>query len=51
MAPVLSRLNLIMQAPVVQRADGTIHWMNHLPLDNSVNFDSTYPLGSGLSIG
>ena len=39
------------QGPVVQRVDSTIHWINHYPMDNSINFDSTYPLDSDLSSG
>ena len=37
--------------PVVQRVDSTIHCINHYPMDNSINFDSTYPLDSDLSSG
>ena len=29
------------QAPVVQRVDSAIQWINHYPLDNTINFDST----------
>ena len=29
-------------APVVQRVDSTIHWVNHYPLDDPVGFKSTY---------
>ena len=39
------------QGPVVQRVDSTIHWVNHYPMDNSINFDSTYLLDSDLSSG
>ena len=38
------------QAPVVQRVDNTSHWINHHPLDDVLNFDSTSPLNSDLSI-
>ena len=34
--------NTIHQAPIVQSVDSTIHWINHYPLDNSIDFDSTY---------
>ena len=33
------------QAPVVQRVTGSIHF----PLDESINFNNTYPLGRDLS--
>ena len=39
------------QAPVVQRVDSTIHWINRYLLDKSINFDCTYPLDSDLSSG
>ena len=38
-------------APVVQRVDSANHWINHYPLDNAINFDSTYLLDSDLSSG
>ena len=38
-------------APAVHGVDSTIHWINHNPLDNAINFDRTYPLDSGLSVG
>ena len=33
-------------APVVQVVDSTIHWINHYPLETSINFDNTYPVDS-----
>ena len=39
------------QAPVVQRVDSAIQWINYYPLDNAINFDSTYPVDSDLSNG
>ena len=39
------------QAPVVQRVDSAIHWINRYPLDNSISFASVYPLDSDLSRG
>ena len=33
----------VLLAPVVERVDSTIHWINPYPLDNAINFDSTYP--------
>ena len=38
-------------APVVQRVDSPIQWINHYPLDDAINFDSTYPLDNDLSSG
>ena len=31
-------------APVVQRVDSTIHWINQYPLDNSISSGSTHPM-------
>ena len=39
------------QALVVKRVDSTIHWINHNPLDNSINFNNTYLLDNDLSSG
>ena len=39
------------QAPVVRRVGSAIHRINHYPLDNSIGFDSVYPLDSDLSGG
>ena len=36
----------LIQVPVVQRVGSTIHWTNQYPLDNSIGFDSTYPVES-----
>ena len=44
-------LLLLALAPVVQRLDSAIHWINHNPLDNSIGFASVYPLDSELSGG
>ena len=38
-------------APVVQRLDNAIHWINHYPADSVVCFVNTYPLDSDLSGG
>ena len=38
-------------APVVQRVDSPIRWINDYPLDDAINFGSTYPLDSDLSSG
>ena len=39
------------QVPVVQKEDNPIHWINHYPLDNAIDFLYTYPLDSDLSGG
>ena len=39
------------QAPVVQKVDNAIHWINHYSVDSVVCFVSTYPLDSDLSGG
>ena len=46
-----AELITIHQAPVVQRVDSAIQWINHYPLDNAINFDSAYPLDNDLSSG
>ena len=37
------------QAPVVQKVDCAIHWINLYSLDSAVGFPNTYPLDSDLS--
>ena len=39
------------QAPVVQKVDNVIHWINHYPVDSVVCFVNTDPLDSDLSSG
>ena len=39
------------QAPVVQKVDKAIHWINLYPLDSAIGFPNTYPLDSDLSGG
>ena len=39
------------QAPVDQRLDNAIRWINHYPADSVVGFVNTYPLDSDLSSG
>ena len=41
----------IVLAPVVQKVDSAIHWINHYPLNNPIGFESVYPLDSDLSGG
>jgi len=38
-------------APVVQKVDCAIHWINLYPLDSSIGFPNIYPLDSDLSGG
>ena len=42
---------MIYQAPVVQKADNAIHWINHDPVDSAIGFPNTYSLDSYLSGG
>ena len=37
------------QAPVVQKVDKAIHWINLYPLGRAIGFPNTYPLDSDLS--
>ena len=37
------------QAPVVQKVDSAIRWINHYPVDNAIGFPNTYPLDRELS--
>ena len=39
------------QAPVVQKVDNSIHWINLFPVDEAIDFPNTYPLDSNLSGG
>ena len=40
-----------LQAPVVQKVDGIIQWINHYPVDNAIGLCTTYQLDSDLSGG
>jgi len=42
---------IILLAPVVQKVDDAIHWINHYPLDIAIGFAITYPVESDLSGG
>jgi len=44
-------LPFVNQAPVVQKVDSAIHWINLYPADNAIGFPITYPLDSDLSDG
>ena len=39
------------QAPVVQKVDSAIRWVNLHPLDSAIGFPNTYPLDNGSSCG
>ena len=39
------------QAPVVQKVDSAIQWINFYPVDNAIGFPNTYPQDSDLSGG
>ena len=47
----MSQMNLVDLAPVVQKVDSAIHWINHYPVDSTVGFANAYPLDSDLSGG
>ena len=38
-------------APVVQKVDNAIHWINPYPLDSAIRFCNTHPLDNDLSCG
>ena len=38
-----------LQAPVVQKVDSAIQWINHYPVDSTVGFVNAYPVDSDLS--
>ena len=48
-APMTSQTKQL--APVVQKVDSAIHWINHYPVDKAIGFRTTYPLDSDLSGG
>ena len=41
----------ISQAPVVQKVDSAIYWINHYPVDSATGLRITYPLDSDISGG
>ena len=44
-------VHFIVLAPVVQKVDNAIHWINHYPLESAIGFPNTYPWDSDLSVG
>ena len=46
-----TKIKFIVLAPVVQRVNNAIHWINHYPMDSVVCFANTNPLDSDLSSG
>ena len=51
MIPELSFFPVADQAPVVQKVDSAIYWVNLYPWNRVIGFPSTYPLDSDLSGG
>ena len=45
------RFDLVLLAPVVQKVDSAIHWINLYPLDRVIGFPNTYLQDSNLSGG
>ena len=43
--------SLVLQIPVVQKVDSTIHRINLYPMDSVIAFPNTYPLDNDLSGG
>ena len=39
------------QAPIAQKVDSAIHWINLYPVNSAIGFPKTYPLDSDLSDG
>jgi len=39
------------QAPVVQKVENAIQWINLYPMDSAIGFPNTYPLENDLSSG
>ena len=39
------------QAPVVEKMDSAIQWINFYPVDSAIGFPNIYPLDSDLSSG
>ena len=46
-----ARVLILVLAPVIQKVDSAIHWINYYPVDNAIGFRTTYQLGSELSGG
>ena len=44
-------LTLVDPAPVVQKVDSAIRWINLYSVDNAIGFPNTYPLDRDLSGG
>ena len=43
-------LPCVNQAPVVQKVDSAIHWINLYPLNNAIGFPISYPLDNDFSV-
>ena len=46
-----ARVLILVLAPVVQKVDSVIHWINYYPVNNAIGFRTTYPLDSELTGG
>ena len=42
-------VRVVVRAPVLQKVDSAIHWINHYPLDSAIGFPNTYSMDSDLS--
>ena len=38
-------------APIFQKVDNALHWINLYPVVNAIGFPNTYPLNSDFSVG
>ena len=47
----VSRYNFNKLAPVIEKVDNAIRWINRYPVENAVGFPNTYPLDSDFSGG
>ena len=50
MSYLQKRLPCVNQAPVVQKVDSAIHWINLYPLNNAIGFPISYPLDNDFSV-
>ena len=48
-SPARSPEGIYCLAPVAQKVDSAIHWINLCPVDTAIGFPNTYPQGRDLS--
>ena len=48
---IIITYSMVLLAPVVQKVDSAIRWINLFPVDNATSFPNAYPLDSDLSGG